>query len=206
VGQIPVELIYRNGVLSDLWMNQKSPDFGKTLTPDDITPILNIDEQDIDSRFPIQEVSTGLPFFIVPLKTLCAVQRAKINQESYYNFVRKHNPKLESADSDNVISSAFFIFTQETQDNTNDIHARMFDDYYGVPEDPATGSANGCLLAYLLKYNYFGKKELELRVEQGYEMKRPSLLKITGRLKGEEEIDIFVGGQVQMVAKGEWHR
>ena len=71
-----------------------------------------------------------------------------------------------------------------------------------LSEDPATGSANGCLAGYLAKYRYFGSSGVDVRVEQGYEIGRPSLL----YLKAEEKdgkIDVSVGGKVVMVAKGE---
>jgi trans-2,3-dihydro-3-hydroxyanthranilate isomerase len=80
---------------------------------------------------------------------------------------------------------------------------RVFADYLGVPEDPATGSANGCLAGYLVHYSYFGEESINLRVEQGYEIGRPSLL----LLKAQKErcrIEVFVGGKVIMVAKGEF--
>jgi trans-2,3-dihydro-3-hydroxyanthranilate isomerase len=78
----------------------------------------------------------------------------------------------------------------------------MFGDEFGVSEDPATGSANGCLAGYLVKHRYFGSDAVDLRVEQGYEIERPSLL----LLRAEEHdgtIDVNVGGKVFMVAKGQ---
>lgn len=75
VGQIPVTFEYENNQPTKLEMHQKPPDFGELIAPADMAAVLNIDETDIDSRFPIQDVSTGLPFFIVPLKTREAVKR-----------------------------------------------------------------------------------------------------------------------------------
>jgi len=83
------------------------------------------------------------------------------------------------------------------------LNVRVFADYYGVAEDPPTGSANGCLAGYLVEYRYFGKDRLDIRVEQGYEIGRPSLLFLRAEAKGEE-IDVFVGGKVMMVARGEF--
>ncbi len=74
-------------------------------------------------------------------------------------------------------------------------------DYYGIPEDPATGSANGCLAGCLVKHEYFGTDRIEVRVEQGYEVGRPSRLYLKSELRGNE-IDIQVGGKVHMIAKG----
>jgi trans-2,3-dihydro-3-hydroxyanthranilate isomerase len=79
----------------------------------------------------------------------------------------------------------------------------MFADYYGIPEDPATGSASGCLAGFLIKYRYFGDNKIDIRVEQGYEIERPSalFLRAAGR---EEKIDVSVGGNVILIAKGEF--
>jgi trans-2,3-dihydro-3-hydroxyanthranilate isomerase len=77
----------------------------------------------------------------------------------------------------------------------------MFADYYGVLKDPATGSANGCLAGYLIHNRYFGDNPVDIRVEQGYEIHRPSLICSKAELRGNI-IDVFVGGNVVMVAEG----
>lgn len=81
------------------------------------------------------------------------------------------------------------------------MNVRFFADYYSIPEDPATGSGNGCLAGYLVKHRYFRKDRIDIRVEQGYEIGRPSLL----RLKAESvdgKIEVSVSGKVVMVAQG----
>jgi len=74
-------------------------------------------------------------------------------------------------------------------------------DYYGVREDPATGSANGCLAAYLVKNKYFKKNKIDIRVEQGYGIDRPSLLYLKSESHGGK-IDVNVGGKAIIVAEG----
>ncbi len=204
VGQIPVDLTYANASLSDLWMKQKNPTFINTLSPEEVIPVLGISAVDLDANFPIEEVSTGIPFIIVPLKSLDVLRKIEVNRERYNEFIHRYNPDLENPDVNNTPATAFFVFCPEAYEAENDLNARMFDGFFGIPEDPATGSANGCFLSYLLKHNYFKKSELNLRVEQGYEIKRPSLIKIRGKKLSETEFDIFVGGKVQMVANGEW--
>lgn len=204
VGQIPVDFLYSDDSVDYLWMKQINPTFGQELATEEVARILNIDEDEIDTRLPIQEVSTGLPYFIIPLTDLNAVKKCRVNLEEYAEFVKMKNSSTATED-EQVISSALFVFCRETYGKENDLNARMFDTYYGVPEDPATGSANGCLLSYLLKHTYFDKQELDLRVEQGYEINRPSLLRIKGKRVSEDQFDIRVGGQVHMVAKGLWY-
>jgi len=189
VGQIPVTFSYREKLPDTLYMKQAEPIFGQSFDAGTISEILSLGFKDIDERFPIQEVSTGVPFIIVPLKSLDAMKRARIVRDKYFGLVEKTQAK------------SILIFCSETYSRENDLNVRVFADYLGVPEDPATGSANGCLAAYLTRHRYFGKPQVNVRVEQGYEIGRPSLL----LLKAEErawKIDVFVGGRVVMVAEG----
>ena len=190
VGQIPVTLSYSEEHVKILWMKQLQPTFGQTFDAESISQVLSLNARDIDNRFPIQDVSTGIPFIIVPLKTLDALKRARISREKYYELIK------------NTQAKAILIFCPETYNNENDLNVRVFADYYGVPEDPATGSANGCLAGYLVKYRYFGKDRINIRVEQGYEIGRPSLLLLKAEDR-EGKIDVQVGGKVIMIAKGE---
>ncbi|MGF6951018.1 trans-2,3-dihydro-3-hydroxyanthranilate isomerase [Neobacillus sp. B4I6] len=186
-GQIPVS--FDNQEL--LWMKQNKPTFGRILDANKVSDVLSIDKEYIDDRFPIQEVSTGLPVIVVPLTSLEAVKKVSVNKEKYFELIEDTDAK------------AIMVFSPEAYNSENDLNVRDFADYYGVPEDAATGSANGCLASYLVKYRYFEKSEINIRVEQGYEIKRPSLL----FLKASEdngEIIVYVGGKVEKIAQGEW--
>jgi trans-2,3-dihydro-3-hydroxyanthranilate isomerase len=174
-----------------LWMKQKSPDFGPTTDTTMMAEMLGLDPGQIDTRFPIQQVSTGLWFVIVPLANLDAVKQARVNRDKYFARIRQEQ-------GDGVL-----VFCPEAYSDENDLNVRVFVPYYGIEEDPATGSGNGCLAGYLVKHRYFGDARIDVRVEQGYEIDRPSLI----RLKAEEQegtIDVNVGGRVVMVAKGQW--
>lgn len=189
VGQIPVSISYRGEEPEVLWMKQINPTFGQTFDPESISDILSLDAREIDSNFPIQDVSTGVPVIIAPLKTIDALKRARIVKEKYFELIQTTDAK------------SILIFCPETYRKEHDLSVRFFADYYGVPEDPATGSANGCLAGYLLKHRYFGKDKIDIRVGQGYEIGRPSLLLLRAEQK-QKEIDVFVGGKVIMIAKG----
>ncbi len=171
------------------WMSQQSPTFGDAFTTDRIPRVISLKSADLDERFPIQEVSTGLPCIVVPLKSLKALKTCRVNFDAYYDLISA------------TLAKAFLAFSPEPYDKA-DLSARFFADYYGVPEDPATGSANGCLAAYLVEHGYFGEVPIDIRIEQGYEIGRPSLLYLRAE-KWEDKINVFVGGKVQMVAKGE---
>jgi trans-2,3-dihydro-3-hydroxyanthranilate isomerase len=187
VGKIPVTFA-RDGYC---WMKQIEPEFGKRHPAESLAAILNLSIDDIDGRFPVQEVSTGLPFFIVPLRTLDALKSAKINRDKYFAFIKESWAK------------GILVFCPQAHEARNDISVRVFVDFFGVPEDPATGSGNGCLAGYLLKHRFFGKDSIDLRSEQGYEIGRPSLLLLKAEQQGQK-IHISVGGKSVTVAKGEF--
>lgn len=172
------------------WMKQIQPVFGQQHKAETLASIIGVDFSEIDERFPIQEVSTGLPFFIVPLKNIAALKKAKIDKEKYFDLIK------------NTVAKGVLVFCPETHEPQNNISVRVFVDYYGVPEDPATGSGNGCLAGYLVKYRYFGKDAINIRSEQGYEVGRPSLLLLKAEQSGEN-INISVGGKSVVVAQGE---
>ncbi len=95
------------------------------------------------------------------------------------------------------------VFAQEGHDPGDDLSVRVFVDYFGVPEDPATGSANGCLAGYLAEHRVLGSGRVDVTVGQGYEIGRPSRLHLRAE-KHANGIDVFVGGQAVIVAKGEF--
>lgn len=188
VGQIPVTW---DRTYEALWMRQNPPIFSQQFLAQDLATILNIAVEEIDLRFPIQEVSTGVPFILVPLKTHTTLRNCRVNREQYFQFVEKTQAK------------SICVFCPETYFSENQLSVRVFADYLGVPEDPATGSANGCLAAYLVEYRYFEEERVNVRVEQGYEMGRPSLLLLKSS-KNQNMIEVNVGGKVVLVGKGEF--
>lgn len=190
VGQIPVAFSTGKNAPPLLWMRQNAPVFGRTIERATLAAALGLPAMAIDTRFPIEEVSTGLPFIIAPLKTLKAVQNIKVNRDRFANLVKNGDAR------------AVLVFCPQTISRSCDLHVRVFADYYGVPEDPATGSANGCLAGYLAKHHYFGKPQVNVKVEQGIEMSRPSLLHLKARETGSD-ISVEVGGTVIPVARGE---
>ncbi len=189
-GKIPVTFKYADGQPDVLWMEQKTPEFLGELTKEQLAPVLNIDPADI-ADYPISQVSTGLPFIILPLKTLAAVQKAQLELTSYYQLINQ------------LPAQSILIFCSETLQAENDLHVRVFTHALGIPEDPATGSANGCLAAYLVRYNYQGNTVFDWKIEQGYEIDRPSLLYVRSE-RPDQEIMVSVGGRVQLVATGQW--
>jgi len=190
-GQIPVSFDDSEKQGTICWMRQMEPIFGETINAKIIAEVLNLDPGDIDDRFPIEEVSTGLPHILVPLRGLNALKRARVNKDKYFEFIK------------NRWAKPVLIFCAEPHDPKNDISVRMFADCFGIPEDPATGSGNGCLTGYLVRHRYWGKDKIDIRSEQGYEIGRPSLLFLRAEEKSGK-ISVLVGGKAITVAKGEF--
>lgn len=191
VGQIPVSFTYGDEGLADiLWMRQNPPIAGKVVDRGIVASVLSLIDDDIDDVFPIQEFSTGLPFIIVPLRNLKALRKAYVDRNRLLAMV------------DALEAKAILCFSPETYRPEHDLAVRVFADFYGVPEDPATGSANGDLAGYLVHHRYLGADEIDIKVGQGYEIGRPSLLMLKAR-NTDGSIEVNVGGGVVMVAKGE---
>ncbi len=190
IGQIPVTFSYKNSSPDLMWMKQKSPVFGELYDPQLIADLLSVNQSEIDTRFPIQDVSTGLSCFIVPLKSLNSVKNVRIDLNKFYRLIKDLSVKT------------ILIFCPETYNAGNNLNVRFFAHYLGVPEDPATGSANGCLAGYLIKHRYFNTAQIDIKVEQGYEINRPSLLHLKAKDRGKH-IDVFIGGKAFLIAKGE---
>lgn len=186
VGPIKVDIAYTGGQPKELWMTQKEPTWLGSHTIEEIAPIIGIPMDEFDSRYPIESISTGVPVAIVPLNSLETVRKAKIDGENYAAFLNRHGDR------------GILVFSPETYDEPNDLNARVFVDCFGVPEDPATGSANGCLAAWLSKHEYLGSSEVNALVEQGYEINRPSNLFLRATPDA-----IQVGGQVILVSSGD---
>jgi trans-2,3-dihydro-3-hydroxyanthranilate isomerase len=189
VGQIPVE--FKDDPKGVLWMKQLAPAFGRRFETEKISRALGLEKKDFDPRYPIREVSTGMFVIIARLKTLNAMRRIELDRVKFQAI-------LEGAKSKCIL-----VFCPQTYSKQNALNVRMFAPLYGIPEDPATGSANGCLAGYLVKYRYFGKARIDIRVEQGYEIGRPSILYLKAH-EAAGKIQVYVGGKVVLVAKGEF--
>jgi trans-2,3-dihydro-3-hydroxyanthranilate isomerase len=193
VGRIPVTLVYgRGGELNKLWMKQVEPIFGKErLDAKELSKVLGIRPEDIDKRFPIAEVSTGVPFIIVPLLNLDAVKRCQVNGKSCGELLQK------------VGEEGILVFSPQAREAGDDLSVRVFVEAFGVPEDAATGSGNGCLAAYLSHYKYFRSEDVDVKVDQGHEIGRPSRIYLKAR-KEEGKLRVSVGGRVTSVGMGKF--
>ena len=176
-----------------IYMHQNKPRFLEEFQDTTkMARILGISSKLISTKGPMQYVSTGFPFLIVPLTSLKAIQAIRLDSTLLIETLT------------NLPSQELLVFTPETVHGDSNVHVRMFAPSVGVPEDPATGSAAGPLGAYLEKYRILKDHTIgtELVLEQGYEINRPSRLLVRCCYSDSEFSEVIVGGEVRLTAQG----
>jgi len=187
VGTIPVRFEDTPGQPSFGEMTQNDPVFGQIHDLKKVAEATGVPSDDINSNFPIQTVSTGVPFTVLPLRGLEQIRRLQINQAQATEYLSAFGGKF------------FFCVTRETVDPEARLHARML--FYNG-EDPATGSASGCAAAWMVQHGIAQPDERAL-IEQGVEMKRPSRIFVRASRGNGRVVNVRVGGNVVEVLRGE---
>ncbi len=171
VGVIRVTL--REGFVQ---MEQPLPTFtGTTITRKAAAEALGLAVEEVRSDVPIQMGSSGVPFLFVPLANLKAVRRAR---------------------RPGGLDASVYVFAMSGERSGSHVHGRMFDQGLGIGEDPATGSAQGPLGAYIVVHELVqAAPTTRIRVEQGFEIGRPSILDIEVDRTGAAITAVRVGGR-----------
>jgi trans-2,3-dihydro-3-hydroxyanthranilate isomerase len=130
--------------------------------------------------------SAGLPFTFVPIASLSAMARCRLD--------------LVKFDAAFGAGGAAYAFCNETAEPGHHFHARMFAPGMGVPEDPATGSAAAAFAGVLARRLRDGSHALV--IEQGYEMGRPSLIRLTAEVAAGRLVSASIGGNAVIVTEG----
>ena len=167
-------------------MAQLDPVFGPVHLPEEVARVLNLSLDDLDLTSPIQTVSTGLPFVILPFRTLEAIQRLEIPQAAARRWL------------DQVGAKFFFCVAPAHPDSGAQFHNRL---QFYAGEDPATGSASGCAIAWLVRHQRVASGQ-PIIFEQGIEILRPSRIHVRASLADNKVSDVFVGGRTIPVAMG----
>lgn len=175
-----------------VWMKQASPSFGPQAAPADMAPVLGLRREDLHPTWPVQELSTGFPHWVVPVRDLATLRRVQLHLPAYQHWISTSRAKL------------ILAFCTEGFAPGQDLSVRVFAPYYGIAEDAATGSGNGCLAAYLLQHRCLGPApKLRACSGQGDDMGRPSTLYLEAEIN-DSSMTVCVGGQVVDVAQGQW--
>jgi trans-2,3-dihydro-3-hydroxyanthranilate isomerase len=188
VGPIPVSFSAQQdgpGVYGT--MRQNDPTFGEIHDPHTIAKTLGLSLDDLDPNLPIQTVSTGMAFCIVPLRSLEVAARLAIPQPLAQAYLASVGAKF------------FHCITRASAESHADWHARM--QFYNG-EDPATGSASGCTIAYLVRHSLAASGQA-IVLEQGVEMLRPSRIHVQATTDGNQIRDVRVGGRTIPIASGQ---
>jgi trans-2,3-dihydro-3-hydroxyanthranilate isomerase len=196
-GVMPVEIFSAKGRISKIVTVQNLPEFGPTV-PDvsGIAEALSLKESDFDvDRMPPQLVSTGLPWVIAPVRSRRAVEKAAGNAAAFTELL--HELPRGIAD--------LYVTCLDPVEHSSTTHSRgLYLTGKNVVEDPATGSASGCLGAYLVEHELVPvSRTVTLKNEQGYEMGRPSKISIEVRTDRQKTIEsVRVGGTVVHIMDG----
>src|SRR5436189_211688 len=176
-----------NRVAGDVFgeMRQRDPEFGPILPRDKIASAFEGDASEIASEWPSQIVSTGLPFAIVPIRESKTLANLK--------------PDLVRADALlGGTGARFCYFISPEQGGWREVRARMF--FYGG-EDPATGSAAGCAVSWIMRHG-LAKSDEQILIRQGVEARRPSEIFVRAAREGDRIINVQVGGYAVEVLRG----
>lgn len=168
-------------------MTQVPPSFGAIHDPGEVARAVGIEPTSLDSSLPIQTVSTGFPFTIVPLRSLAVARGIRLDLNRADEYLARSQ------------SSLFYFVTRETVDPGSRLHARMI--FYGG-EDPATGSAAGCAAAWMVAHGV-ARSEERVIIEQGLEAGRPSQIHVRAEREQGNVRNVRVGGQAIQVMAGE---
>lgn len=193
VGPVPVSIRAKGGVPVFAQLSvAKLPELGPPPAHRTaIAAVLGLDVADLlDDPWMPQALSCGLPFLFVPVRDLAAVARARLRMDVWESTLK------------DAWASEVFVFARGGERPGSDLHARMFAPALNVPEDPATGSANAALAGYLAARNPLRDGLLTWRVEQGFEMGRPSILEVEADVIGGNLTAVRVGGASVVVCEG----
>ncbi|HWI70264.1 MAG TPA: PhzF family phenazine biosynthesis protein [Nitrospiraceae bacterium] len=196
IGLFPVEIHAREGQITRVVMTQPKPLFlGSMDETEDLFHIakaLGLPKyQIVDTKAPVMVVSTGLPVVIVPVRALTAVRSIEPDASAIVDMCERFG------------TNGILVYTTMTVEDHATVHTRMFAPAIGILEDPATGSANGAMGAYLVHNGLVEVGPLtEIIIEQGYEIGRPSRILVQVESDDDAIQTVKVGGQVVMVVEG----
>jgi trans-2,3-dihydro-3-hydroxyanthranilate isomerase len=167
-------------------MRQRDPEFGTTFSRAEVARVIGIAVDEIPSEWPIQAVSTGLTFTIVPFRNQQTLSDLKFTYGQAAEFLK------------NTGADFFYFLCPERREGRLEARARMF--FYGG-EDPATGSAAGCAASWMVQHEIANSDE-QVVIRQGIECRRPSEMCVRATREGERITNVRVGGYAVEILRG----
>ena len=167
-------------------MRQRDPEFGTSFSREEVARVIGIAVDEISSEWPIQPVSTGLTFTIVPFRIRQTLSDLKFSYAQASEFLK------------NSGANFFYFLCPERREGHLEARARMF--FYGG-EDPATGSAAGCAASWMVQHEV-AKSDERVLICQGIECRRPSDMYVRATREGERVTNVCVGGYAVEILRG----
>ena len=192
VGAVPVRFEQVAGDAGSLFgeMTQRDPEFGAELDPREVARLTGLTLEDLDPAMPPQTVSTGTAFAIVALRSAEALFRLRVSQQEATPWLRERGARW------------FYVLgpTGAAAGSQEPVYrARM--QFYGG-EDPATGSAAGCAISYLVQRAAVASDQ-RIHLRQGVEIGRTSDLYLSARTESARVTKVRVAGSTVVVANGQ---
>jgi trans-2,3-dihydro-3-hydroxyanthranilate isomerase len=195
VGPTPVSLTWQGADLQFAWMTQRAPTFSTPVADSaGAARALGVPDAAVaGAGLPVQVVSCGVPFLIIPLATRQAVDSAVSNSAALSAFF----------EAEGIDASGAFLFTREPGADKATVYSRMFAPQLGVSEDPATGSASGPLGCYLVRHQAVAEANASTILNlQGVRMGRPSHVHVAIGLDRGDIATVRVGGEAVLAGEG----
>src|SRR5438876_934482 len=167
-------------------MRQRDPEFETPLSREEVARVTGIAVDEIPPEWPIQPVSTGLTFTIVPFRNQPTLSDLRFSYAQAAEFLKRSGANF------------FYFLCPERREGRLEARARMF--FYGG-EDPATGSAAGCAASWLVKHG-IAKSDEQVVIRQGVECCRPSEMHVSATREGERVTNVRVGGYAGEILRG----
>jgi trans-2,3-dihydro-3-hydroxyanthranilate isomerase len=194
IGPVPVDLEWSGHALRFAWMTQSAPTFGPVIKDRAAAAAaLGLQSDDLAQNLPVQEVSCGVPYLMVPLRDRQTVDRAVSDTAAFRRFMSAAGLDL-----------AIFLFSVEPKGAAETAYSRMFAPEFGIIEDPATGSASGPLGCYLVRHGLVSGDAAQGMISlQGVAMGRSSRIHIQINGGSDNISQVRVGGEAVLVGSGE---
>jgi trans-2,3-dihydro-3-hydroxyanthranilate isomerase len=194
IGPTPVDLEWDGNRLRFAWMTQSNPEFGSEVSDRRaVAETLGLSDVDLDPDLPVQQVSCGVPYLMVPLKDRKTVDRAISDAAAFRRLGAVIDREL-----------AIFLFAPSKAGAEATAYSRMFAPEFGIMEDPATGSACGPLGCYLVRHSVVAAAEAGRMLNvQGVAMGRESRIHISITGTRDAITEVKVGGEAVLVGRGE---
>jgi trans-2,3-dihydro-3-hydroxyanthranilate isomerase len=190
VGQVPVTFERTDDGKEVAWFLAPAMVSGPGCDRERVAAALQLSPEDVSTSAPVQVVSAGTSAIIVPLRSLDALARSRLDLAAFSDLAAEGFPPL------------VYVFCTRARNPRNDLSARFFFEAHGAREDPATGNGAAFLGSYLLEHRLLATTDLSVRIEQGYEIGRPSLIMLRALARNGHR-EIRVGGQVVPTMHGE---